>query len=101
MLYLSLGTNLGNRTHNLQQASQLIAQRIGPIIQAATPIETAPVGFDSDNQFLNTALAVDTSLSATEVLRTTSTTTALSTSICSCSTISCCAAMLSRCPIPN
>ncbi len=71
MLYLSLGTNLGNRTHNLQQASQLIAQRIGPIIQAATPIETAPVGFDSDNQFLNTALAVDTSLSATEVLRIT------------------------------
>ncbi len=71
MLYLSLGTNLGNRPHNLQQATQLIAQRIGRIAKEATPIETAPVGFCSDNQFLNTALAVDTTLSANDVLRIT------------------------------
>lgn len=71
MLYLSLGTNLGNRHHNLQQATLLIAQRIGAIVHAATPIETAPVGFNSDNQFLNTALAIETSLTATEALRIT------------------------------
>lgn len=71
MLYLSLGTNLGNRLHNIEQATQLIAQRIGRVVKTATPIQTAPVGFSSDNQFLNTAIAVETSLSATDILRIT------------------------------
>ena len=71
MLYLSLGTNLGNRLHNIEQATQLIAQRIGRVVKTATPIQTAPVGFSSDNQFLNTAIAVETSLSTTDILRIT------------------------------
>lgn len=68
MLYLSLGTNLGNRHDNIRRACVLIAERIGTVVLQATPIETAPVGFDSANQFLNTAVAVDTTMPPAQVL---------------------------------
>lgn len=71
MLYLSLGTNLGNREANLQRAIQLIEQHIGQVTHRATPIETAPVGFESTHAFLNSAVAVDTNLPIDEILHTT------------------------------
>lgn len=73
MLYLSLGTNLGNRSANLQQAIELIDHRIGKVMLCATPIETTPVGFTSENKFLNTAIAVETTLSVKDILATTQT----------------------------
>lgn len=68
MLYLSLGTNLGNRTENIQKAISLINQQIGKVVLQATPIETRPVGFCSPHAFLNSAIAVSTSLSINEIL---------------------------------
>lgn len=73
MLYLSLGTNLGNRLNNLKKATLLINQRIGKVIAEAKPIETMPVGFLSDNVFLNSALAVETQMKPQEVLQATQT----------------------------
>ncbi len=58
-LYLSLGTNLGQRAENLQRATQLINERLGRVTKQATPITTEPVGFESDNLFLNTAIEVE------------------------------------------
>lgn len=57
-LYLSLGTNLGQREENLQRATQLIHHRLGQVVLQATPLTTKPVGFESANLFLNTALEV-------------------------------------------
>lgn len=71
MLYLSLGTNLGNRHENINRACALIGERIGTVVRKATPVETAPVGFESDNLFVNTAVAVDTTMSPADVLRAT------------------------------
>lgn len=71
MLYLSLGTNLGNRLDNLKKATLLINQRIGKVKAEATPIETMPVDFLSDNVFLNSALAVETQMKPQEVLQAT------------------------------
>ena len=71
MLYLSLGTNLGNRHENINRACALIGERIGTVVRKATPVETAPVGFESDNLFVNTAVAVDTTMTPAEVLRAT------------------------------
>lgn len=68
MLYLSLGTNLGNREANIERAIQLIEQRIGQVTRCATPIETAPVGFESTHAFLNSAVAVSTNLPTEEIL---------------------------------
>ena len=71
MLYLSLGTNLGDRHANLQKATELIHLHIGKVVAHATPIETQPVGFTSENAFLNSALAVETSLTPQEILEKT------------------------------
>ena len=71
MLYLSLGTNLGNRHENIDRACALIGERIGTVVRKAIPIETAPVGFESDNLFVNTAVAVDTTMTPAEVLHAT------------------------------
>lgn len=71
MLYLSLGTNLGDRHANLKKATELIHLRIGKVVAQATPIETLPVGFSSGNIFLNSALAIETSLTPQEILEAT------------------------------
>jgi 2-amino-4-hydroxy-6-hydroxymethyldihydropteridine diphosphokinase len=67
--YLSLGTNLGNRQHNLQEAIGRIEKRIGPVRAQSSFIETEPWGYDSPNRFLNAALCVQTVLSPLSLLQ--------------------------------
>lgn len=71
MLYLSLGTNLGDRYDNISRAVFLIKQRIGNVTMVARSIETAPVGFESDNFFLNTVVEVETQKSVDDILQIT------------------------------
>lgn len=61
-VYLALGTNLGDRMDNLQNALTLIEQRVGKVVDKAMPIQTQPVGFESENLFLNTAISVETDM---------------------------------------
>ena len=70
-LYLSLGTNLGQRQSNLDTALTLIGQRIGTVQAKSGVIETEPWGFESSNRFLNMAVKVETSLKPMDVLHTT------------------------------
>lgn len=70
-IYLSLGTNLGDKEQNLRTAIQEIEERIGKVISLSAFYATAPWGFASDNTFLNAALCVETSLSPLEVLKIT------------------------------
>lgn len=71
VLYLSLGTNLGNRQDNLNSALRLIGLEIGTIAAASDVIETQPWGFMSNNAFLNMAVKVHTELDALSVLHAT------------------------------
>ena len=59
--YLSLGSNQGNKLQNLQDAINLIAERIGNVQLIASVYQTASWGFDSDD-FYNTCLKVSTYL---------------------------------------
>lgn len=70
-LYLSLGTNLGDRPKNLSSALELIAHDVGTVLAASDVIETEPWGFDSSNRFLNMVAKVQTRLQPLEVLHTT------------------------------
>lgn len=70
-LYLSLGTNLGDRRKNLETALTLISQRVGTVMARSSVIETEPWGFESQNRFLNMAAKVLTELKPTKVLDTT------------------------------
>ncbi len=68
IVYFSLGTNLGDKEQNLRMAVQHIEERIGKVISLSAFYVTAPWGFDSDNSFLNAAVAVDTTLSPLDIL---------------------------------
>lgn len=67
-LYLSLGTNLGDRRQNLKSALELIGSKVGTVVSASDIIETDPWGFESPNPFLNTVVKVETDLKPLEVL---------------------------------
>ena len=68
-VYLSLGTNLGNRMNILLQSFKLINKRIGNVIKSSSIYETEPWGFNSDNQFLNQVLLIHTNKLPDEVLK--------------------------------
>jgi len=67
-VYLSLGTDLGNKRAHLLQAVGYIAEKIGTISSLSSVYETKPWGFESENDFLNMMVCVETTLSPTEVL---------------------------------
>ena len=70
-VYLSLGSNLGQREENLRKAIRLIHERVGEIVRQSSFIETEPWGFESDHPFMNAAVLCLTEKSPREVLRLT------------------------------
>lgn len=70
-LYISLGSNLGNKEEKLRRAIELINERIGSVLRTSSFIETEPWGFQSENTFLNAACLVETELTPMQCLRET------------------------------
>lgn len=70
-LYLSLGSNLGDRRATIQRALALIDDRIGSVYKVSSFLETEPVGFCSPNPFLNIACLVHTMMSPIDCLHET------------------------------
>ncbi len=67
-IFLLLGSNLGNRQQFLQQAAQTIEQQIGHIMLQSSIYETQAWGKTTEPDYLNQVLAVDTLLTARQVL---------------------------------
>lgn len=57
-LFLSLGSNLGNKENNIEIAYKLIEKQIGRIISKSAFFYSLPVGFESDNNFVNSVCEV-------------------------------------------
>lgn len=70
-VYLSLGSNLGERHTLLIKAIDALQERVGALVACSSFIETEPWGFESDNRFLNAAVHLATSLSPIELLQIT------------------------------
>lgn len=69
-VYLSLGTNIGDREENLKKAVRLLEEQEAVSIEAISSIyETAPVGFLDQPSFLNIALLVQTTVEPIDMLR--------------------------------
>ncbi len=68
IVFLGLGTNLGNREHHISQAIRLIGERVGIVQCQSSLYETEPWGFDSIHRFINAVVRVETSLQPREVL---------------------------------
>ena len=67
-VYLSLGSNQGNKRRNMITALALLAERAGDIPTLSAFYETEPWGFDSDHTFLNAVAYLQTTLSPTDLL---------------------------------
>lgn len=68
-VYLSIGTNIGERAANLQQAVRLLMEQEGVVVKQVSSIyETAAVGFTEQADFLNIAVYVETALTAEDML---------------------------------
>jgi 2-amino-4-hydroxy-6-hydroxymethyldihydropteridine diphosphokinase len=66
--YLSLGSNLGDREHNLCRAIRLITDDLLRVTRASGLYETAPMEFADQPGFLNQVVEVDTVLIPRELL---------------------------------
>ena len=67
-VYFSLGTNLGDKEHNLRLAVQKIEERIGKVISLSAFYATNQWGFSSENTLLNAAVCVEALLPPLSVL---------------------------------
>lgn len=66
--YLLLGGNLGDREGNLKRAIALLEEKTGKVISVSSLYETAAWGKTDQPAFLNQAIALETGLSALQVL---------------------------------
>lgn len=71
IVYLGLGTNIGNKRRNMITAAALLAERVGDILALSGFYETEPWGFESENIFLNASVKLKTSFSPLELLQIT------------------------------
>ncbi len=71
IVYLSLGSNLGNRQQLIGRAIEKIKEQIGAVVRQSALFETEPWGFSSPNKFLNAAVCVETQLTPRQLLQAT------------------------------
>ncbi len=57
-IYIALGTNLGDKEQNLMEAIAAIGSEIGVVRRVSEFYSSKPVGFDSENDFLNAVILV-------------------------------------------
>jgi 2-amino-4-hydroxy-6-hydroxymethyldihydropteridine diphosphokinase len=68
IVFLGIGTNLGNREGNLEQAVASIEENIGPVLNSSSIYETEPWGFQTKDDFLNMVVKVKTNLTPSGLL---------------------------------
>jgi 2-amino-4-hydroxy-6-hydroxymethyldihydropteridine diphosphokinase len=68
IVFLGIGTNLGSREDNLEQAVAQIEKYIGQVRKSSSVYETDPWGFHSDEAFLNMVIEVETELRPQELI---------------------------------
>ena len=67
-VFLSLGTNLGEKEKNLTTAIEFLEKTVGNIICQSSFLFTEPWGFESGNTFINAAVHIRTSLTPMQLL---------------------------------
>ena len=67
--YLLMGGNIGDTLSSLKQSISILAKTYGTILQQSRVYKTAPWGKTDQQEFLNQAVVLETSLTANELLR--------------------------------
>ena len=68
VLYLGIGSNLGDKERHIKAAVNHIEELVGKIVSRSALYVTEPWGFSSENSFINVAVGVETMLSPRNVL---------------------------------
>ena len=68
-MVLALGSNIGDKAQNIDLACTLIANEIGLITNKSSFFKNPSDGFESQNEFVNTCIKVETKLSCHDVLK--------------------------------
>lgn len=69
-VYLSLGSNIGNRQEYIESAIELVEKTEGiKILKKSGLYETSPVGYVEQDLFLNAVIKIETDFSAREILK--------------------------------
>lgn len=69
-VYLSLGSNIGNRQEYIESAIELVGKREGiKILKKSGLYETSPVGYVEQDLFLNAVIKIKTDFSEREILK--------------------------------
>ena len=68
VIFLGIGTNLGDREANLRTALQLLHERVGECLACSSIYRSAPQGFVSENEFANVVVVCQTDHSPEDVL---------------------------------
>jgi len=66
--FLGIGTNLGNREANIEEALTRIEESLGEVLVSSSLYETEPWGVESSNRFLNMVVYIRTELTPTTLL---------------------------------
>jgi 2-amino-4-hydroxy-6-hydroxymethyldihydropteridine diphosphokinase len=67
-IYLSLGSNMGNRAENIARAIAALVASGARIVRQSLLYETEPVDMDSKSWFLNSAVEVESDLAPQELM---------------------------------
>ena len=69
-VYLSLGSNIGNRQEYIESAIELVGKTEGiKILKKSGLYETSPVGYVEQDLFLNEVIKIETDFSEREILK--------------------------------
>lgn len=66
--YLSLGSNIHPRHHYINEACRLLEERCGTVLRRSADYYSMPVGYESEHEYLNICLSLQTSMSPMELL---------------------------------
>lgn len=67
MIYIGIGTNIGQRFENIKQAHKLMIENSIKIIKSSSIEETVPVEYVDQPLFLNQIVSIDTDLKPDEL----------------------------------
>ena len=62
IVYIGLGSNLGEGPKNLDKAVALLQKEAGEVLYTSAYIQSEPWGFESDHRFTNAVTVISTSL---------------------------------------
>lgn len=71
LVYLSLGANLGNCRQTIDEAVCLLNARVGTVLRRSSFFYSQPWGFQSEHEFCNICVALETQLTPIDLLHAT------------------------------